>query len=110
MMTSGIRRVAIPVLSVLALAVLGSVLAWSTTASRGQERSGVEWEYLIVAGGNVNFPGGGGPGKNKQKEFAQEAVTVERNLDRLGAEGWELVAVYGAPNNPTFYLKRAKQR
>lgn len=95
---------------VVASIFVGGVVRRATSAQE-RERATVEWEYLIVAGGNVSFgPGSGGPGRPKQKEFSMEAVTVERNLDRLGADGWELVSVYGAPNNPTFYLKRSKGR
>lgn len=108
----------------------GGGAAWMMSGARAQEReaaaaqereeeaaqdreaasSGSGWEYLIVAGGNVAFPSTGSPGRRKQDEFSREATTVERNLDRLGAEGWELVSVGGPPNDPIFYLKRAKGR
>lgn len=69
-----------------------------------------QWEYLIVAGGNVSTePGGYGSGR-KQKVFGAEASAVERNLDLLGDDGWELVAVSGSVNQPTFFLKRPKRR
>ena len=67
-----------------------------------------KWEYLIVADGGNSLNSVQTPGQRKQKEFGREAVTVERNLDRLGNEGWELVAVSGTPNEPTFTLKRPK--
>jgi hypothetical protein len=34
---------------------------------------------------------------------------LERNFDKLGAKGWELVAVSGMPNDPIFYFKRPKE-
>jgi hypothetical protein len=30
-------------------------------------------------------------------------------MDKLGARGWELFAVTGAPNDPVFYFKRPKE-
>jgi len=40
--------------------------------------------------------------------FGRESFPLERNLDKLGAKGWELVAVAGSSADPTFYLKRKK--
>jgi hypothetical protein len=108
-------------LGLVAFAILlaGSGLAWSVVRARSQDRSdrqereeaSKDWEYLIVAGGNVMLgPGlGSEPGRKKQNEFNREAVTVERNLDRLGAQGWELIHVGGPPNDPFFYMKRVKR-
>jgi len=67
------------------------------------------WEYLIVADGNVSLNSSSSVGQRKQKDFGREAVTVKKNLDRLGLEGWELVDVGGTPNEPVFYLKRPKR-
>ena len=47
-------------------------------------------------------------GGRKQNEFPREASVIERNLDKLGAKGWELVSVYGLPNDPIYYLKRKR--
>jgi len=49
-------------------------------------------------------------GMRKQPDgsFGREAFVLERNLDKLGAKGWELVAVAGSSADPTFYLKRKK--
>jgi hypothetical protein len=30
-------------------------------------------------------------------------------MDKLGANGWELVAVAGPPTDPVYYFKRPKQ-
>ena len=38
----------------------------------------------------------------------RESFVVEKNLDRLGAQGWELVAVIGSPSDPVYHLKRRK--
>jgi hypothetical protein len=40
--------------------------------------------------------------------FARELFVLEQNLDRLGAKGWELVAVNGTPSDPTYHFKRRK--
>jgi hypothetical protein len=73
-----------------------------------------QWEYLIVAGGNVNLSTAGNenyPNMRKQPDsaFGREAFPLERNMDKLGAKGWELVSVYGQPNDPVYYFKRLKQ-
>ena len=72
-----------------------------------------QWEYLIVSGGNVNLTPMSGDqfsGMRKQPDgsFGREAFVLERNLDKLGAKGWELISVHGAPNDPIYYLKRPK--
>ena len=83
-------------------------------AEKGDETSsGEQWEYLVVGGGNVNFSTFGNdqyPGMRKMPEgtFRAESFPLERNLDKLGAKGWELVTVMGNPNDPIFYLKRHK--
>ena len=88
----------------VAMAIAGTCFSF---AARGQGQSANDtddWEYLIVAGGRVSLSPGSGQGKQK---IFQEAVTVERNLDQLGKEGWILVAVTGSqPEQPVFYLKR----
>jgi hypothetical protein len=40
--------------------------------------------------------------------FSRESFPLEKNLDKLGARGWELVTVSGSPADPIFYLKRKK--
>ena len=109
-----------------AVLALSAVFAFAVLGQRS--RSGVErdpvrdattdaattadgqWEYLVVAGGNVNFStSGNDPSFRKQTDaFRSEAYPLERNLDKLGAKGWELVAVHGTPMEPVFYLKRPK--
>lgn len=73
------------------------------------EQSGSGWEYLIVQGGTVNLSGSdGGTMRKEPGAFSREAFPLERNLDKLGAKGWELVTVAGSPADPIFYLKRKK--
>lgn len=72
-----------------------------------------QWEYLVVSGGNVNLTSmSGGEFSNMRKQldnsFGREAFVLERNLDKLGAKGWELVSVHGTPTDPIYYLKRLK--
>lgn len=72
-----------------------------------------QWEYLIVSGGNANLTSMSGEQfsamrKQPDNSFGREAFVLERNLDKLGAKGWELVSVHGVPNDPIYYLKRAK--
>ena len=72
-----------------------------------------QWEYLVVSGGNVNFSSMSGDQfstmrKQPDGSFGREAFVLERNLDKLGAKGWELVSVQGNPNDPIYYLKRSK--
>lgn len=81
---------------------------------KGDETASVEqWEYMVVAGGNVNLSTSGNeqyPSFRKAPDgsFKGEVFPLERNLDKLGAKGWELVAVYGNPADPFYYLKRHK--
>ncbi len=92
------------------IALAASLTGWFVRADATAIQSTERWEYLVVSGGNANLSGGSGeyPRMRKQPDgpFTREAFPLERNLDKLGAEGWELVAVTGAPQDPTFYLKR----
>jgi hypothetical protein len=101
-------------LILIAAALIALVVSLTAQFFRGDAtahaQSSERWEYLIVSGGSTNLSGGGGeyPRLRKQPDgpFSKEAFPLERNLDKLGAEGWELVAVMGTPQDPTFYLKR----
>ena len=71
----------------------------------------VQWEYLAVAGpSTTNFTPTGNPRMRKEPNvpFAREAFVLEQHLDKLGASGWELVAVAGPPTDPAYYFKRRK--
>ena len=72
-----------------------------------------QWEYLIVSGGSVNLSTSGNenyPGMRKQQDgsFSREYFPLERNFDKLGAKGWELVSVHGSQNDPVYFFKRPK--
>lgn len=70
-----------------------------------------QWEYLAVAGpSTTNLTPTGNPRMRKEPNvpFAREAFVLEQHLDKLGANGWELVAVAGPPTDPAYYFKRRK--
>ena len=68
------------------------------------------WEYLVVATpSNVNFSATGNQRMRKEPGgFGREAFVLEQHLDKLGANGWELVSVAGTPADPHYYFKRRK--
>jgi len=92
----------------LMVAVAGSsILGGRSKANDDQSGSG--WEYLVVQGGTVNLSGmDGGSMRKEPGAFSRESFPLEKNLDKLGAKGWELVTVAGSPADPIFYLKRRK--
>jgi hypothetical protein len=84
--------------------------------STGDRKSGTEtqWEYLIVSGGTANLSTSGNedyPKMRKQPDtsFSREYFPLERNFDKLGAKGWELISVYGPQNDPVYFFKRPKE-
>ena len=99
----------------LASIVSASVIAFAAYSIYGEraraneEDSNGGWEYLVVQGGTVNLSAGdGGNMRKADGAFSREAYPLEKNLDKLGAKGWELVAVTGASQDPVYYLKRRK--
>lgn len=99
---------AVAVLALLSLAVVFTV---SGQSSREKEKdANTQWEYMVVAGGNVNLSGVSDLSrKQPDNAFAGEASVLQRNLDKLGQKGWELVTVHGLPAQPVYYLKRPKE-
>jgi hypothetical protein len=100
-----------------ALSVVFAVVITGAAARSLQNRSSAEeappqgaevWEYLVVSGGNVNLTPSDGTMRKEPGAFGRESFPLEKNLDKLGAKGWELVAVTGAAGDPTYYLKRKK--
>src|SRR4051794_10305745 len=77
-----------------------------TTSAESANR----WEYLVIAGGTTNTTPTGNASMRKEPGMSsmRESFPVESNLDRLGARGWELVSVGGAPGDPMYYMKRRK--
>ena len=71
-----------------------------------------QWEYLAVAGPSTsNLTATGNPKMRKEPNvpLGREAFVLEQHLDKLGANGWELIAVAGPPTDPAYYFKRRKQ-
>lgn len=100
--------------SAVCLTLLVASTGKSLRTEAESQSSATEWEYMIVAGGSVNTSSSGNdqyPHMRKAPDgsFSRELFPVSRNLDKLGARGWELVAVHGTSSNPIFYLKRPKQ-
>ena len=67
-----------------------------------------EWEYLAVAGPSPANIAESRQRKEPNVSFRSEAFALEQQLDKLGANGWELVTVAGPPTDPAFYFKRRK--
>ena len=110
-------RARILIVAVLASLLL-SALIFTVAGQRAKEREGDaenQWEYLIVAGAsNTNLSTAGNdqyPSMRKQPDssFAREFFPLERNFDKLGAKGWELVIIHGTPNDPVYFFKRRKE-
>ena len=101
----------------LSLVFCLAVICVAAVKTTGQEENsgsdGVEqWEYLAVAGpSNTNFTPTGTPRMRKEPNvpFGREAFVLEQHLDKLGANGWELIAVAGPPTDPAYYFKRRKR-
>jgi hypothetical protein len=102
---------------VLCVAVLAVVL-FAGLKTRGQESANVvgkvatdQWEYLALAGPTTtSLIPTDNPRMRKEPSaaFTREAFGLEQQLDKLGANGWELVAVAGPPTDPAYYFKRRK--
>ncbi len=103
--------------SLITAALVGLFIttAFVVYGQRKENRENVDqWEYLVVSGGNANLSTAGNesyPAMRKQPDgaFAREYFPLERNLDKLGAKGWELVAVQPGPNEPVSFFKRPKE-
>jgi hypothetical protein len=93
------------------LLVIAAALARSADSKESADAGA--WEYLVVTGGNVNLESvSSSQFKSMQKlpdESFKQATVLQRNLDKLGAKGWQLVTVNGSPNNPVYYFKRPKE-
>ncbi len=106
-------RIRISIIATAALLIVS--VAFAVYGQRKEDSvAGAQWEYLVVAGGNSNLSTAGNenyPNMRKQPDtsFARENFPLERNFDKLGAKGWELVAVHGLPNEPVYYFKRARE-
>ena len=105
------RTTALAVTLVLAAAFLVVKTTGQEEASVSSKVVKEQWEYLAVAGpSTTNFSPTGNPRMRKEPTapFGREAFVLEQHLDKLGANGWELVAVAGPPTDPAYYFKRRK--
>ena len=104
----------------LVAVVAASLALFIAVAVYGQRKDGrdvvaeTQWEYLVVAGGSANLSTAGNENysnmrKQPDTSFARENFPLERNFDKLGAKGWELITVHGLPNEPVYYFKRVKE-
>jgi hypothetical protein len=93
------------------LIMIAAVLAKNVDSKESAEAGA--WEYLVVAGGTVSLESvSNREFKEMQKQSDgsfREATVLQRNLDKLGAKGWQLVTVNGSPNSPIYYFKRPKE-
>jgi hypothetical protein len=101
--------------SFLVAVLLLVVACFAVVKTTGQDGTNTvaneQWEYLALAGpATTNFTPTGNPRMRKEPTvpFAREAFVLEQHLDKLGANGWELVAVAGPPTDPAYYFKRRK--
>jgi hypothetical protein len=105
--------------SLIAIGLVLVVICIAVVKTTGQEdaRAGdtaavEQWEYLAVAGpSTTNFTSTTSPRMRKEPNvpFGREAFVLEQHLDKLGANGWELVTVAGPPTDPAYYFKRRKK-
>ena len=103
-------------MSVIAAVLSLLVIVHVFTTRNGQEAAKArerlpqeEWEYLAVAGpGPASLSVDPRMRKEPNVQFGREAYALEQHLDKLGANGWELVAVAGPPTDPAYYFKRRK--
>ena len=99
------------VLVALLVVACGLVAVVKTTGQDEPARADrTEWEYLVVASpSNANLTATGNPRMRKEPgPFGREAFVLEQHLDKLGANGWELVSVAGTAGDPHYYFKRRK--
>ena len=105
-------------LTALVLSIVAVSIAVMKTSGQEPDHKKIldrpdRWEYLVVAGpSTTNFSATGNEAMRKEvnSSFAREGFVLEQHMDKLGANGWELVTVAGPPTDPVFYFKRLKTR
>jgi len=107
-----IRISKVVLLLVLAMAVLAVVKSKAQEETNTRTNAAADqWEYLAVAGPsttNLTPTNNSRMRKEPNVPFGREAFVLEQHLDKLGANGWELVSVAGPPTDPAYYFKRRK--
>ena len=105
-----LRTIAFVMVLLLSPFFLSSV---KTSEPQRTDDDTAKWEYLVVSNpSRTNFSSTGNSRMRKEDMggFGVEAFVLEQHLDKLGANGWELVEVTGNPNDPIYYFKRPRQR
>lgn len=105
------RTLALSVIAVVLLGLAILITAGHVQANQQEPPAGEQWEYLAVAGpSTTNFAPTGNQRMRKEPSaaFGREAFVLQQHLDRLGANGWELITVAGPPTDPAYYFKRRK--
>ena len=97
-------------LVIVAVVFIGVKTTGQETSQRRKTVASEQWEYLAVAGPNTSDLTTDDPRRRKEPDvpFGREAFVLEQHLDKLGANGWELVAVAGPPTDPAYYFRRRK--
>ena len=96
--------------SAIAALLLATFAFAAQRSSSNKDSNKAEWEYLVIVGGRQNIASTSNTKMSKlglDTSF-RENFPLEMNLDKLGAEGWELVTVAIARDEPIYYLKRLK--
>lgn len=109
--TNSLKRTSVLTAVFISVVIVGTVVRTTGQEGtiRGERVAHEEWEYLAVAGpGPANLSGDPHMRKEPNVAFGREAFALEQHLDKLGANGWELVAVAGPPTDPAYYFKRRK--
>lgn len=106
------RATVLFVLLMFAVSLVAAIRSNGPGKKEGDEANAPEqWEYLAVAGpSTTNLTPTNNPRMRKEPNvpFGREAFVLEQHLDKLGANGWELIAVAGSPTDPAYYFKRRK--
>lgn len=96
---------------IILVLVIATVAFAKQRSSQAKTTDKIEWEYLVIAGGRHNLSGAGTNGKLAKLSLEsgfRENYPLELNLDKLGAEGWEIITVTMTQNEPVYFLKRVK--
>ncbi len=96
---------------IVVVALVAGVRTTGRTKSDDEKAPTEKWEYLAVAGpSSTNFTPTGNSSMRKEPNvpFGREGFVLEQHLDKLGANGWELITVAGPPTDPVYYFKRRK--
>lgn len=96
---------------VLVIATVAFAKQRSSHSKDTDKTEKIEWEYLVIVGGRNNLSTSGTNGKLAKLSLEsgfRENYPLEMNLDKLGAEGWEIVTVTMTQTEPIYFLKRVK--